>query len=94
MHELVEKYESLKEELAKISQKKMKLEANVEVSQKKLQEIDDKIREKIGVEPEKLGDWIEEERAKIIKQLEKVEKEKESAKEALSAIEEKLSSSD
>lgn len=90
MHELAEKYEQMKESLADLHQKKAKLEAKVEMSQKKLGEIDAEIREKLGIEPEELEDWIDTETAKAEKHLEDLEKAKLEAKQQLAEIEAKI----
>jgi len=90
MHELEEKYEAMKESLVDLQQKKTKLEANVEMSKKKLAEIDDKIREKLDIEPEELESWIKKETKAAEGALKKAEKKRGEAAEKLAEIEAKL----
>lgn len=90
MSELVKKYEDFKERHAKLNQRKLKVEASVAVAREKRKELEDKIRETLGVEPSELSAFIEREQSKLAADLEEKSRLANEAEAKLSEIEARL----
>lgn len=74
MNNVVERMEKIKDRLDAVKAEKARLTGEIQAKQQRLEELEKECREKFKVEPDGLQALIDEKRAKIVENQDKIEK--------------------